>query len=176
MEGEDVDVTTSLRSEVAALQYKRDRLTEEVNEMKGHLRARDQRCMELQIETDHLREQAARQNAIISSLKKRVHELEERERELHAAQSRGEIALQTAQRDSRYNEDKAKDLEKKLRSLEVDLSAEEQKKEAARIAFQDLVRRLSVALGTDISDSAHLSAEALVHKASELVQVRIYIC
>lgn len=97
----EVDVTTSLRSEVAALQYKRDRLTQEVEEMRSQLRTRDQRCLELQMEADQLREQAARQNAIIHSLKKRVHELEERERNLFASQGRSEIALQTAQRDVR---------------------------------------------------------------------------
>ncbi|KAK4886864.1 hypothetical protein RN001_003135 [Aquatica leii] len=94
---------------------------------------------------------------------------EEKERELHAAHGRGEIALQTVQRDYRYTEEKVKDLEKKLRTLEIELNSEEQKKEAARNAFQDLVRRLSVALGGDIAE-AHLSTEALVHKASELVQ------
>lgn len=53
----------------------------------------------------------------------------------------------------------------------MDLSAEEQKKDCARHQFQDFVRRLSVALGTDLSDYAHISPETLVHKATELVQV-----
>lgn len=100
--GDDVDVTTSLRSELAALQYKRDRLSSELEDMRSQGRTRDQRCLELQVETDQLREQAARQNAIISSLKKRIHELEERERNLYAAQGRNEIALQALQRDVRY--------------------------------------------------------------------------
>lgn len=100
-EPQEVDVTTSLRSELAALQYKRDRLNQEVEDMRSQIRSRDQRCLELQVEADQLREQAARQNAIIGSLKKRVHELEERERNMFAAQGRSEIALQTAQRDIR---------------------------------------------------------------------------
>lgn len=53
----------------------------------------------------------------------------------------------------------------------MDLSAEEQKKESARHQFQDFVRRLSVALGTDVTDYTHVSPETLVHKATELVQV-----
>ncbi|KAJ8953106.1 hypothetical protein NQ318_013450 [Aromia moschata] len=170
MEEPDVDVTTSLRSEIAALQYKRDRLQADLEDMRSHIRSRDQRCLDLQVEADQLREQAARQNAIISSLKKRVHDLEERERNLTAAQGRHEIALQTAHRDIRYNEEKVKELEAKARNLEIDLHAEEQKKESARLHFQDFVRRLSVALGTDVIDSAHISPEALVHKATELVQ------
>lgn len=98
---QEVDVATSLRSELAALQYKRDRLTQEVEEMRSQIRSRDQHCLELQVEAEQLREQSARQNAIISSLKKRVHELEERERNLFAAQGRHEISLQSAQRDIR---------------------------------------------------------------------------
>lgn len=167
-----MDATTSLKSEIAALQYKRDRLQADLDEMRSQVRSRDQRCLDLQVETDQLREQAARQNAIISSLKRRVHELEERERNLIAAQGRHEIALQTAHRDVRYNEEKVKELESKLRSLELDLNAEEQKKEAARLQFQDFVRRLSVALGSDLLDYTHISPDSLVHKASELVQVK----
>ncbi|XP_048517705.1 coiled-coil domain-containing protein 170 isoform X2 [Dendroctonus ponderosae] len=170
MEDQEVDVATSLRSELAALQYKRDRLTQEVEEMRSQIRSRDQHCLELQVEAEQLREQAARQNAIISSLKKRVHELEERERNLFAAQGRHEISLQSAQRDIRYSEEKAKELESKVRHLEIELSSEEQKKESARLQFQDFVRRLSGALGVDAVDTSSISAEALVHKASELVQ------
>lgn len=102
MEETEVDITTSLRSEIAALQYKRDKLQADVEEMRSQIRSRDQRCIDLQVETDQLREQAVRQNAIISSLKKRVHELEERERNLIASQGRHEISLQTALRDVRY--------------------------------------------------------------------------
>lgn len=102
MEEPDVDLTTTLRSEIAALQYKRNRLQSELEDMRSQVRTRDQRCLDLQVEADQLREQTARQTAIISSLKKRVHELEERERNLLATQGRHEIALQTAIRDMRY--------------------------------------------------------------------------
>ncbi|KAK9680112.1 hypothetical protein QE152_g39349 [Popillia japonica] len=170
MEADDVDVATSLRSDLAALQFKRERLAEDLKDMHCQLRSREQRCMELQVEADQLREQNARQNAVIISLKKRLSELEERERSLYAAQGRNEIAIQTLQRDNKYQDDRAKELDKKIRNLEMDLTTEEQKKETARNAFQDLVRRLSVALGTEPCESAHMSTEALVHKASELVQ------
>lgn len=69
--------------------------------MKNQLRTRDTRVMELQVETDNLREQSARQSAIIDSLKKRLKDHEDRERDLFAAQGRNDMALQTLQRDSR---------------------------------------------------------------------------
>lgn len=125
------------------------------------------------MEAEQLREQSARQRSIIDSLKKRIQELEERERNLYATQGKNEITIQSLQRDCRYQEDKAKELEKKVRTLELDVAAEEQKKEASRNAFQDFVRRLAVALGSDISESNHMSPESLVHKASELVQVNL---
>ncbi|XP_023723104.1 coiled-coil domain-containing protein 170 isoform X2 [Cryptotermes secundus] len=164
------DVTTSLRSDIAALQYKRDRLLSELQEMKGQLRSRDQRALELQVETEQLREQAARQNAVIASLKKRIQDLEERERNLIASQGRAEMAMQTLQRENRYQEEKVKDLEKKVHSLELECNSEEAMKEAQRKAMQDLVRRLSSALGTDYSETMLSSPDGLIHKASDLVQ------
>lgn len=72
MEEDSHDAMTALKSELAALQYKRDKLLSELSEMRAQIRCRDQRAMELQSETENLREQAARQNAIIISLKKRI--------------------------------------------------------------------------------------------------------
>lgn len=178
---DEIDVTTSLRSELAALQYKRDRLTSKLAEMHSQIRARDQRCLDLQLETDQLREQAARQQSIVASLKQRVHEQEERERELVAAQSRSDIQLHALQRDGRYQTDRANEMEKKIHALEVAVTGEEQKKDALRLQLQDLVRRLAMALGVVVDFSTNdcnipsAMSDALVHKAAELVQVYIYI-
>lgn len=133
--------------------------------------SRDQRILEQQVEIDHLREQNARQNAIISSLKKKIHDLEEVNRNLQTAQGRCELSVQTLQRDNRYCEEKIKDMEKKIRSLELECHNEEQQKENARCQFHDLVRRLSAALDADFCDSTHShSPESLIIKAAELVQ------
>ncbi|KAG6455055.1 hypothetical protein O3G_MSEX009017 [Manduca sexta] len=133
--------------------------------------SRDQRVFEQQVEIDHLREQNARQNAIISSLKKKIQDLEELHRNLQAAQGRSDLTVQTLQRDNRYSEEKIKDLEKKLRSLELECHNEEQQKENARCQFHDLIRRLSAALDADFCDSTHThSPESLIIKAAELVQ------
>lgn len=133
--------------------------------------SRDARILEQQVEIDHLREQNARQSSIISSLKKKIQDLEDTQRNLQASQGRTDITVQTLQRDNRYYEEKVKDLEKKLRSLEIECNNEEQHKENARCQFHDLVRRLSVALDSDFCDSTHThSPETLIIKAAELVQ------
>ncbi|XP_026315755.1 coiled-coil domain-containing protein 170 [Hyposmocoma kahamanoa] len=165
------DVITALRSDLAGLQYKRDKLISENSDLKNQMLSRDQRILEQQVEIDHLREQNARQNAIISSLKKKIQDLEEMQRNLQASQGRSDLTMQTLQRDNRYYEEKVKDLEKKLRSLELECHNEEQQKENARCQFHDLVRRLSVALDAEFCDTTHThSPETLIIKASELVQ------
>ncbi|KAL2741248.1 coiled-coil domain-containing protein 170 isoform X3 [Vespula maculifrons] len=155
------DLTTTLRSELAALEYKRDRLMFELQEMKNTVRSRDQRVVELQVEADQLREQAARQNSI---------ELEERERNLYANQGRNEITIQGLQRDVKYHEEKVRECEKKIRQLEHNLSEEIQLKERARLNLQDFVRRLAHALNVEYCETAHHSPEVVIHKAEELVQ------
>ncbi|KAG8034141.1 hypothetical protein G9C98_001225 [Cotesia typhae] len=164
------DVTTSLRSELAALEYKRDRLSSELQEMKTTLRSRDQRVTELQMEADQLREQAARQNSIISSLKKRIQDLEDRERNLYATHGRTEITVQSLQRDVKYHEEKNREYEKKMRQLEHHITEETDLKERARLNLQDFVRRLAHALNSEFCDSTHHSPEMVIHKAEELVQ------
>ncbi|KAG7213282.1 hypothetical protein KM043_002582 [Ampulex compressa] len=164
------DLTTTLRSELAALEYKRDRLMSELQEMKSLVRSRDQRVVELQVEADQLREQAARQNAVVSSLKKRIQELEDRERSLYTAHGRQEITVQSLQRDVKYHEEKVREYDKKIRHLEHTVSEEIQLKERARLNLQDLVRRLAHALSIEYCESALHSPEVVVHKAEELVQ------
>ncbi|XP_052756140.1 coiled-coil domain-containing protein 170 isoform X1 [Galleria mellonella] len=165
------DVITTLRSDLAALQYKRDKLISENSDLKNQMLSRDQRILEQQVEIDHLREQNARQNAVISSLKKKIQDYEEIQRNLHASQGRTDLTVQTLQRDNRYCEEKIKDLEKKLRALELECHNEEQQKENARCQFHDLVRRLSAALDFDFCDTTHThSPETLIIKAAELVQ------
>lgn len=171
MEAVDEDIITTLRSDLAGLQYKRDKLISENSDLKNQMLSRDQRILEQQVEIDHLREQNARQNAIISSLKKKIQDLEEIHRNMQTAQGRSDLTVQTLQRDNRYCEEKIKDLEKKLRSLEMECHNEEQMKENARCQFHDLVRRLSAALGAEFCDTTHThSPESLIIKAAELVQ------
>ncbi|XP_060803910.1 coiled-coil domain-containing protein 170-like [Amyelois transitella] len=165
------DVVTALRSDLAGLQYKRDKLISENTDLKNQMLSRDQRILEQQVEIDHLREQNARQSAVISSLRKKIQDLEDIQRSLQTSQGRSEVTVQTLQRDNRYCEEKIKDLEKKLRSLELECHNEEQQKENARCQFHDLVRRLSAALEFDFCDTTHShSPETLIIKAAELVQ------
>ncbi|CAK9830412.1 Coiled-coil domain-containing protein 170 [Anthophora retusa] len=165
------DLTTTLRSEVAALEYKRDRLMSEVQELRSAVRSRDQRVVELQVEVDQLREQAARQNAIVSSLRQRIQELEERERHLYACQGRYEITMKGLERDSKYREEKIREYEKKVQQLEERVSEEVESKERARSGFQEFARKLANALSIEYHEAASSSnPEIVIHKVGELAQ------
>ncbi|XP_048261175.1 coiled-coil domain-containing protein 170 isoform X4 [Bombus terrestris] len=164
------DLTTTLRSELAALEYKRDRLMSELQETKNLVRLRDQRIAELQIEAEQLREQAARQNAIVLSLKKRIQELEERERNLYTSQGRNETVLRSLQRDLKYHQEKNRECEKKIRQLEQTASEEIESRERARSSFQEFTRRLANALSVEYRETVHPSGEMVIHKVEELVQ------
>ncbi|XP_073990320.1 coiled-coil domain-containing protein 170 isoform X3 [Rhodnius prolixus] len=149
------DMITTLRSELAALQYKRDSLLIQLQETKCQLKKREEKAIQLESEIEHLKEQAARQNVVIASLRKRIQELEERERTLAATQGRTEMSLNTLQRESRYHEEKASELERKVSTLELELNTEEKNKLAVQNTLSDLVRQLESTLGgIDVSSKS----------------------
>ncbi|XP_065211760.1 coiled-coil domain-containing protein 170 isoform X2 [Planococcus citri] len=171
MSNEDLrihDVTTSLRSELAALQYKRDRLLNELSDVQTQLKSREQRVLELQTETEQLKEQAARQNSIITSLRNRVQELEERERTLNNALTRTEMSVETLTRENRYQNEKIKEMEMKINHLDMERSSEEQNKKYTQRNMIDVVKRLATALGAEPTEFT--AVETVSHKASDLIQ------
>ncbi|BES94406.1 coiled-coil domain containing 170 [Nesidiocoris tenuis] len=147
------DMTTTLRSELAALQYKRDSLLIQLNETKAQLRKRDEKAIQLESEIEQLREQAARQNVVIASLRKRIQELEERERSLSTSHGRAEMTVNTLQRENRYHEEHAAELGRKISTLELELNNEEKNKLHVQKNMNELVRQLENTLGIEGSGS-----------------------
>ncbi|XP_058815573.1 coiled-coil domain-containing protein 170 isoform X1 [Topomyia yanbarensis] len=154
-----IDLATTLRSELAASTYKRDRLMAELSEAKSLLCAKENDC-------EALRAQSARQTSLIGSLQQRLAAAESREKTLH---SRSESVIGTLNRDKKHLEDKIKELCAKSRRLECDLTKEEGHRDQARAHLQDLVRRLCLCLGIDVCEGAHLTPECVLNKAAETV-------
>ncbi|XP_062551410.1 coiled-coil domain-containing protein 170 isoform X3 [Armigeres subalbatus] len=154
-----IDLATTLRSELAASTYKRDRLMAELSDAKSSLCAKENEC-------EALRAQSARQTSLISSLQQRLGASESREKTLH---SRSESVVNTLNRDKKHLEDKLKELCAKGRRLECELSKEEGHRDQARAHLQDLVRRLCLVLGIDVCDGTHLTPECVLNKAGETV-------
>lgn len=128
-----IDLTATLKSELAAANYKRDRLLNEVAELKGHLTARDVEC-------ESLRTQTARQSALIGSMQAKLQTAENRERSM---QARSENTIQTLQREKKMMDDRIKDLVARIRRLEGDVSAEENQREQARWAQSSRFHRVT---------------------------------
>lgn len=154
-----LDLVTTLRSELAAISYKRDRLINELADVKSSLCAKETEC-------ETLRAQTARQSAMITSLQNRLQTSEGRERNL---QQRSEASISALQRDKRCLDEKNKDLCARLRRIECELGTEEGQKEALKTQLHDFTRRLALCLGMDVCETTHLSPDAVLAKAGECV-------
>lgn len=154
-----IDLVTTLRSELAALTYKRDRLMNEVTDTKAGLCAKENEC-------ETLRAQGARQSALIMSLQQRLQATETREKNLHL---RSEQTSNTLQRDKRGLEEKVKEMCSKQRRLELDLAAEENLREQTKSNFADMIRKLACILGLDVSDNSHITTDCVLTKSNDVV-------
>lgn len=154
-----MDLVTTLRSELAAANYKRDRHLSEVAELRSSLTARD-------ADAENLRAQTVRQSTHITSLQTRLQAIEQRER---SGQAQSEAAITQLQRDKRSAADAVKELTARCRRLESDLSTEEQARESLRAQLHDLIRRLCLCLAIDVCDSSHLNGDTVLNKCAEVV-------
>ncbi|KAH8273549.1 hypothetical protein KR018_000733 [Drosophila ironensis] len=160
-----LDITTTLRSELAALSYKKERLTGELAETRTALCSK-----EADIET--LRSQAARQTALIGSLQSRLQNSESREQ---AVQARCDSTIQTVQREKRSSDERNKELICKIQHLETHVANEESQKEQVQAQLHDLLRRLSVGLGLGMEGgcegqrNVHATPEVIVSRAEEVM-------
>lgn len=125
-----LDLATTLKTELAASNYKRDRLLNELTELKSTLCARDTEC-------ETLRVQMARQSALISSLQSRLTAAEQRDR---TNQAKAENTTQTLQREKKILDDRIKDLVARARRLEADVATEESQREQIRYLLKHFLR------------------------------------
>lgn len=154
-----IDLATTLRSELAALTYKRDRLMGELSETKGALCAKENEC-------ESLRVQGARQSALIMSFQQRLQATETREKHL---QVRSEQTSHSLHREKRGLEEKVKEMCSNQRRLELDLASEESCREQVKSQSTDLIRKLCCCLGIDVCESSHLTPECVLTKTNEVV-------
>ncbi|KAH8282549.1 hypothetical protein KR054_008326 [Drosophila jambulina] len=157
-----LDITTTLRSELAALSYKKERLTGELAETRTALCSKE-------ADIENLRAQAARQTALIGSLQSRLQNAESREQ---SVQARCDATISTLQREKRSSDERNKELICKIQHLETHVASEEAHKEQAKSQLHDLLRRLSIALGMDVCDgnqNSHATPECIVSRAEEVM-------
>ncbi|XP_034668694.1 coiled-coil domain-containing protein 170 isoform X1 [Drosophila subobscura] len=157
-----LDMTTTLRSELAAISYKKERLTGELAETRSALCSKE-------LEIENLRSQAARQTALIGSLQSRLQNAESREQ---AVQARCDSTINTVQREKRSSDERNKELICKIQHLETHVANEESQKEQAKSQLHELLRRLSISLGMDVCEgnqNSHATPECVVSRAEEVM-------
>ncbi|XP_050440677.1 coiled-coil domain-containing protein 170 isoform X3 [Adelges cooleyi] len=165
------EMISTLKSELAALQFKRDRLISELQDTRGQLRSRDQRTFELEAETEMLKEQQVRQNSIIASLRTRIKELEEQERSLTTSLGRAELSSESLARETRHQAEKCAELERKIDLLELNCTQAENARDSAKRSMAEFVSRASMAIGYESLTSDSPSAvDVVLSKASEMHQ------
>ncbi|CAI6343519.1 unnamed protein product [Macrosiphum euphorbiae] len=175
MDSEDTisnhEMISTLKSELAALQFKRDRLISELQDTKGQLRTRDQRTVELEAETEMLKEQQVRQNSIIASLRNRIKELEEQERSLTMSLGRADMSSESLARENRHQAEKCSELERRIDLLELNCTKAENARDSARRSMSEFVSRTSMALGYEsLNSDSPAAVDVVLSKASEMHQ------
>ncbi|XP_060871243.1 coiled-coil domain-containing protein 170 isoform X3 [Metopolophium dirhodum] len=175
MDSEDTisnhEMISTLKSELAALQFKRDRLISELQDTKGQLRTRDQRTVELEAETEMLKEQQVRQNSIIASLRNRIKELEEQERSLTTSLGRADMSSESLARENRHQAEKCSELERRIDLLELNCTKAENARDSARRSMSEFVSRASMALGYEsLNSDSPAAVDVVLSKASEMHQ------
>ncbi|CAH1711460.1 unnamed protein product [Aphis gossypii] len=175
MDSEDTisnhEMISTLKSELAALQFKRDRLMSELQDTKGQLRNRDQRTVELEAETEMLKEQQVRQNSIIASLRNRIKELEDQERSLTTSLGRADMSSESLARENRHQAEKCSELERKIDLLELNCTKAENARDSARRSMSEFVSRTSMALGYEsLNSDSPAAVDVVLSKASEMHQ------
>ncbi|KAL5244380.1 hypothetical protein ACI65C_011790 [Semiaphis heraclei] len=175
MDSEDTisnhEMISTLKSELAALQFKRDRLMSELQDTKGQLRTRDQRTVELEAETEMLKEQQVRQNSIIASLRNRIKELEDQERSLTTSLGRADMSSETLARENRHQAEKCSELERRIDLLELNCTKAENARDSARRAMSEFVSRTSMALGYEsLNSDSPAAVDVVLSKASDMHQ------
>ncbi|KAF3427483.1 hypothetical protein E2986_02867 [Frieseomelitta varia] len=133
-----------------------------LQETKNLVRSRDQRIVELQIEAEQLREQAARQNAIVLSLKERIQL--DRIDGLGTGRTREESL-----RDSGKKRERAAGPATRLEVSPGEKSGIREE-DTPTGADREFARKLANALSVEYRETVHPSPEIVIHKVEELVQ------
>lgn len=146
---------------MAATNYKRERLLDELTEVRSTLNARNTECKALKT-------QISRQSVLIESLRSRILMTEQREK---SNEAKAENAIRAMQEDKKSLEDRIRELTARIRSLESDLSFEESGRAQTSNRLQDLKKRLCLCMGIEICNEnrTDISSDIIVAKATDIV-------
>ncbi|KAM4866082.1 coiled-coil domain-containing protein 170 [Thomomys bottae] len=123
------NVAENLQSELAASVVKFECAQSELRDLRSKMLAKEVCCQELKAEMENYKENNARKSSLVTSLRNRVHELEEELAALCTSKSRIESTAQTAIKESQRLMKKVTELGEQLQKCSKE--KEETKKEAS---------------------------------------------
>ncbi|CAK8692866.1 unnamed protein product [Clavelina lepadiformis] len=158
-------------AELAGARMKIENLTFELRELQSKLELKDNFIHELRSKLKLMKEDNARQTALIQTLREHVHQAEHQSGTLEHITSKGSVTIQTLQRENREAQEKILDLEARLRNHALVKEGTEQEVETYKRKYHDAVCHIGDALNTDTSAGCLENAvEILVEKGRTLCQ------
>lgn len=171
----DRTVLERARTDLAALQVKNERMSQQVKDYEVQMEVKDIKIKELQNLVETVRENEARLSDIIQSLRDKVRDLEDQLGSYTSVSNRGEYTISALQQELRNANDKIVDLEARLRHNQDTWDSSASHTAHAERRLKELVSQLSSLLNAgddafNFHSSPSTSIDLVVKKITDLVQ------
>ncbi|XP_077342466.1 coiled-coil domain-containing protein 170 [Lithobates pipiens] len=165
-------IAENSHSELAAMSVKYETAQSELLDLRTKLSSKEMALQELKAEVENYRENNARQSAMITSLRARVHETEEETGLLATSKSRAELTIQAVLHENQELKDKIQEIESRLKTFVTQW--EDSKSQASRYSrnYGHFLAQLSACLNVDIKAQKD-PEEVVISKAGDLLKENI---
>ncbi|XP_043929495.1 coiled-coil domain-containing protein 170-like [Protopterus annectens] len=165
-------VAETTRSEYAALLVKYNSLQAEADELRNTVACKEVLSMEMKTELENYKENSARQASLIKSLKDHIRGMEEMSLSVSAVKSQKDGSIQAFKTENNELKERISELESRLRVLLADREVAEQKATNMEKKLRDGVTTLATNLHIDITGKEN-PMSFLTAKVSEVLKEHI---
>ncbi|XP_040206814.1 coiled-coil domain-containing protein 170 [Rana temporaria] len=165
-------IAENSHSELAAMSVKYETAQSELLDLRTKVSSKEMALQELKAEVENYRENNARQSAMITSLRARVHETEEETGLLATSKSRAELTIQAVFHENRELKDRIQEMESRLKNFVTQW--EDSKSQASRYSrnYGHFLAQLSACLNVDIKGQKD-PEEVVISKAGDILKENI---
>uniref|UniRef100_H2ZF69 Coiled-coil domain-containing protein 170 n=1 Tax=Ciona savignyi TaxID=51511 RepID=H2ZF69_CIOSA len=121
----------------------------QLNDLRSRLDLKDNHIRELRSKLEVAKENAARQDIMLQSLRDRVFSAENQNGELEQASTRGSTTIQSLQKQNREAQDRIVELESRLRNHVLMKEESEQSADTYKRTFHDAIAKMGDAINVD---------------------------
>nr|XP_009861725.1 coiled-coil domain-containing protein 170 [Ciona intestinalis] len=157
--------------ELAGAKIKIENLSAENHDLRSRMDLKDNHVRELKSRLEIAKENSAKQDVMLQSLRDRLFSAENQTGELEQVSTRGSATIQSLQKQNREAQDRIVELEARLRNHVLNKEESEQSAETSQRSFHDAVARMGDAINVD-TEGGHMdgAVEAIVEKAKAMCQ------